>query len=334
MSGGGRVLVTGATGFIGAAVARCLIAAGFAVRALARSGAASGNLAHLPRVEVHRGDLTDPESLRAAVAGCQGVFHVAADYRLWARDADAMRATNVTGTRELLLAAAEAGVERIVHTSSIATLGVRADGRPADEDTPATWADMVGAYKQSKYLAEAEARRLADERGVPVVIVNPSLPVGPGDHRPTPTGRMVLDAARGRMPAYVETGLNVVHVDDVAAGHLLAFRHGTVGERYILGGEDMMLRDILARIADLTGRAPPRVRLPHDLLVPAAHASEWWARISGREPTLTIDGLRLSRKRMFFTSERARRELGYQARPAAEALADAVAWYRAEGYCP
>lgn len=325
------VLVTGATGFVGSAVARHLIAAGFAVKALVRTGADTSNLAGLP-VELRRGDLTDAGSLRTAVRGCRGVFHVAADYRLWTRTPDTMYAVNVAGTRELLLAAAAAGVERIVYTSSVATLGVHKDASPADEQTSVTFDEMIGHYKKSKFLAEAEVRWLAGDQGVPVVIVNPSAPVGPRDRRPTPTGRMILDAATGRMPAYVDTGLNVVHVDDVAAGHLLAFHHGAVGERYILGGEDMTLRDILVRVAALTGRKPPRLRLPHRMLEPVAHASELWARLSGREPLLTVDGLRLSRKHMFFTSARAERELGYRPRPAAQALADAVEWYRAEGY--
>lgn len=327
----GPVLVTGATGFVGSAVVRQLLAAGVAVKALVRPGADTGALAGLPEVEPRRGDLTDPASLRAAVRGCRGVFHVAADYRLWTRTPDAMYAVNVTGTRDLLLAAAAAGVERIVYTSSVATLGARSDGGPADERTHVTFDEMIGHYKKSKFLAEAEARRLAGD-GVPVVIVNPSMPVGPRDRRPTPTGRMLLDAARGRMPAYVDTGLNVVHVDDVAAGHLLAYRHGVVGERYILGGEDMSLRDILIQIAALTGRTPPRLRLSQRVLLPLAHASELWARLSGREPLLTVDGLRLSRKHMYFTSERASRELGYRSRPAQQAIADAVDWYRAEGY--
>lgn len=328
----GPALVTGATGFVGSAVVRQLATAGVDVRALVRAGADTGNLAGLPPVELRHGDLTDAASLRAAVRGCRGVFHVAADYRLWAPDPTAMYAVNVTGTRDLLLAAAEAGVERIVYTSSVATLGTREDGSPADERTPVTFDEMIGHYKKSKFLAEDMARRLAADNGVPAVIVNPSAPLGPRDRRPTPTGRIILDAASGRMPAYMDTGLNVVHVDDVAAGHLLAFRHGVVGERYILGGEDMTLRDILTRVAALAGRTPPRLRLSQRALEPVARASELWARISGREPLLTVDGLRLSRKHMYFTSERARRELGYHSRPAAQAIADAVEWYRAEGY--
>ncbi len=325
------VLVTGATGFVGSAVARHLVEAGFTVKALMRATASTGNIAGVP-VEPVRGDLSDPASLKAAVRGCRGLFHVAADYRLWTRDPDAMYAVNVDGTRELLLAAAEAGVERIVYTSSVATLGTHGDGTPADEHTASTFEDMIGHYKKSKFLAEAAVRRLVSEQGVPAIIVNPSAPVGPRDRRPTPTGRMILDAAAGRMPAYVDTGLNVVHVDDVAAGHLDAYRHGTIGERYILGGEDMTLRQILACIAELTGGRAPRWRLPHRVLEPVAYASEFWARLRDREPLLTVDGLRLARKHMFFSSERAQRELGYRSRPARLAISDAIEWYRAEGY--
>jgi dihydroflavonol-4-reductase len=243
-----------------------------------------------------------------------------------------MYRTNVDGTRALLLAAAEAGVGRIVYTSSVATLGRWADGRPANETTPAVLDDMIGHYKRSKYLAEEMVRELTSQQGLPVVIVNPSAPIGPRDSRPTPTGRMVLEAARGRMPAYVDTGLNLVHVDDVAAGHLLAFEHGKIGERYILGGENLPLGEILAVIARLAGRRPPRVRLPAAALLPIAVLAEAIARFrrSG-EPLVTTDGVRLARKRMYFTSAKAERALGYSARPAEAALRDAIAWYRARG---
>lgn len=325
------VLVTGATGFVGSAVVRRLLAEGLAVRALVRAGADRRNLDGLP-VETVEGDLLDEASLRRAVTGCEGLFHVAADYRLWVPDPDRMERINVAGTRALMLAALQAGVPRIVHTSSVATLGLLPGG-VADEDTPSTLADMIGPYKRTKFLGEQEVRRLIAERGLPAVIVNPSTPVGPRDIRPTPTGRMIADAAAGRMPAYVDTGLNIVHVDDVAEGHWLAYRAGEVGQRYILGGENLMLRDILAIIATLTGRTPPVIRLPHRALIPVAYAMEAFARVSrtASEPLMTVDGVRLSRKRMFFSSAKAEASLGYRPRPAAEALADAVAWFREQG---
>ncbi|HET6520464.1 MAG TPA: hopanoid-associated sugar epimerase [Geminicoccaceae bacterium] len=326
-------LVTGATGFVGSAVARRLLQAGEAVRVLVRPTSDRRNLADLPgRAEVAVGDLGDRGSLERALRGCRVLYHVAADYRLWARRPDELYATNVDGTRALLLAAGAAGVERIVYTSSVATLGVPGDGRPGDEGSPVALADMIGHYKRSKFLAEEEVRRLVREHGLPVVIVNPSAPIGPRDVRPTPTGRLVVEAARGRIPAVVDTGLNVVHVDDVALGHLLAFERGRVGERYVLGGHDVMLADLVGRIAAIAGRRPPRFRLPHGAVLPVAYAAEAVARLTGREPLATVDGVRMARKRMFFTSARAERELGYRARPAEEALRDAVAWFGANGY--
>jgi dihydroflavonol-4-reductase len=324
------VLVTGATGFVGAAVARRLTAAGCGVRVLVRAGSDRRNLAGLSVTTV-TGDLTDRASLAPAVAGCEGLFHVAADYRLWVRDPAAMYRTNVEGTRAVLLAAADAGVRRMVYTSSVATLGTRPDGKAADENTPALLPDMIGPYKRSKYMAEEVVRLLA-ATGLPVVIVNPSTPVGPGDIKPTPTGQMIVDALAGRMPAYVDTGLNIVHVDDVAAGHLQAYERGTIGRRYILGGVDMTLREILAECARLAGRQPPRVRIPHAVALPVAYLAEGWARLRGGTPLATVDGVRLSRKRMYFSSARAERELGYRARGATEALGDAAAWFRAQGY--
>jgi dihydroflavonol-4-reductase len=324
-------LVTGGTGFVGSAVVRALLAAGEPVRALVRPSSDTRNLDGLP-VERVTGDLRDASSLHRALAGCATLYHVAADYRLWAPDPRELYASNVEGTRALMEAALAQGVGRIVYTSSVATLGLHADGWPADEETPVGIDDMIGHYKRSKYLAEEVVRAMARTQGLPAVIVNPSAPVGPRDRKPTPTGRMVLDAAAGRMPAYVDTGLNIVHVDDVAAGHLAACRAGRIGERYILGSENMSLREILAAISGIVGRPPPRLRLPHGLLVPVAHVAEAWARRSGREPLLTVDGVRLARKHMYFTCERARRELGYAPRPAHDALADAVAGFRALGY--
>src|SRR6185437_15203931 len=323
-------LVTGATGFVGAAVARALLAEGWEVRALVRAGSDRRNVAALG-VEQVVGDLTDAASLEHALAGCEAAFHVAADYRLWAPQPEELYRTNVEGTTHLFDAAQRAGVGRIVYTSSVATVGLPAEGGPGAEDTPVGLADMIGHYKRSKFLAEERAREAA-ARGVPVVIVNPSTPIGPGDVKPTPTGQIVLDAARGRTPAYVDTGLNIVHVDDVAAGHLLAYHRGRIGERYILGGDDMTLRQILTLIAQLAGRSPPRIRLPHGVVLPVAYVSELYARLTGRPTRVTVEGVRRARKRMFFSSAKAVHELGYRWRPPSEAFSDALRWFRDNGY--
>jgi dihydroflavonol-4-reductase len=324
-----RALLTGGSGFVGAAVARALLRQGWDVRALVRPSADRRNL-HGLSLEVVAGDLNDPASLAPAAHACEALFHVAADYRLGARNPQDLYRTNVEGTRSVLAAARAAGVRRVVYTSSVATIGIPADGSPGDETTPVTLADMIGHYKRSKFLAEQVAREAA-RAGSSVVIVNPSTPVGPGDIKPTPTGQMVRDAARGRMPAYVDTGLNIVHVDDVAAGHLLALQHGRDGESYILGGEDLSLRAILTEIARIVGRRPPRVRLPARALLPVAFVAEAVARLTGGSTRITVEGVRLAHKRMFFSSAKASRELGYQARPAVQALADAVTWLRAQG---
>ena len=324
-----RALVTGATGFVGAAVARALLREGCEVRALARKGSDRRNLQRIA-VEVVEGDLNDPASLVPAVAGCEALFHVAADYRLGAFDPRELYQTNVEGTRHILDAARAAGVRRVVYTSSVATIGIPKDGTPGSENTPSTLADMVGHYKRSKFLAE-EAAREAVRLGSEVVIVNPSTPVGPGDIKPTPTGQLVFDAAAGRMPAYVDTGLNIAHVDDVAAGHLLAFQRGRPGERYILGGEDMTLREILGEIARLVGRKPPSIRLPSAVVMPIAYVAEAMARVTGRPTRVTVEGVRMSRKLMFFSSAKAAQELGYQWRKPTQAFADAIDWFRAEG---
>jgi dihydroflavonol-4-reductase len=324
-------LVTGATGFLGSAVARALVARGHKVRVLARPQSDRRNLAGLA-VEIVEGRLEDPPSLQRAVAGCHFLFHVAADYRLWVRDKAAMMRANVDGTGALLQAAQQAGLERIVYTSSVAVLGHQAAG-PADETTPSTLEDMVGAYKQAKFLAEAEVSRMVADQGLPAVIVNPSTPIGPRDIKPTPTGRIIVEAAAGRIPAYVDTGLNVVHVDDVADGHLLALDRGRIGERYILGGTNMRLVDILRHIAKRTGRKDRLVRLPRRPLFPIAVAAECLARFTGREPMITVDALKMARWYMWFSSAKAERELGYRHRPAEQALDDALAWFRAEGYC-
>jgi dihydroflavonol-4-reductase len=324
-----RALVTGATGFVGAAVARALLKEQWQVRALARPGSDRSNLSGLA-VEVCEGDLTQSESLAPAVQGCEALFHVAADYRLGARDHEQLYRTNVEGTRAILAAARAAGVRRIVYTSSVAAVGIPKDGTPGAEQTPVMLENMIGHYKRSKFLAE-EVVREAIRAGAPAVIVSPSTPVGPGDVKPTPTGQLVLDAAAGRMPAYVDTGLNIVHVDDVAMGHLLAYKHGTLGERYILGGQDMTLRQILREISGLVGRRAPSIRLPYGVVLPMAYVAEGWAKITGRSGRLTLEGVRMSRKHMFFSSEKAVRELGYTYRAPVLAFEDAIRWFRQTG---
>ncbi|HET8554867.1 MAG TPA: hopanoid-associated sugar epimerase [Rhodanobacteraceae bacterium] len=326
-----RVLVTGATGFIGSAVVRNLLHAGYRVRALVRPTSRLDSLEGLD-VETATGDVRDLPSLLDAMQGCGGVFHVAADYRLWTPDADAMYACNVEGSRHVLEAARQVGVKRIVYTSSVATLGLHADGTPADEDTPVMLEQMIGHYKRSKFLAEQVVGDMARELSLDVVTVHPAAPVGPRDIKPTPTGRMVLDAARGRMPGYVDTGLDIVHVDDVAEGHRLAYERGARGRHYILGGENLSLRDILVQVADITGRRRPWLRLPHAVVLPVAHVAEAWAGVSGREPSVTVAGARLARKHMYFSHQRAADELDYRPRPAHEALVDAVQWFAQNGY--
>jgi dihydroflavonol-4-reductase len=326
----GLSLVTGATGFVGAAVARALLAAGLPVRVLARPNSDRRNLAGLD-VEIAEGSLEDSVSLTAAVAGCRYLFHVAADYRLWVPNPAAMFRVNVDCTRELMLAALEVGVERIVYTSSVATLGIVAGG-VADEATPSGYGDMIGPYKQSKFAAEEAVHTLILERGLPAVIVNPSTPVGPGDVKPTPTGRIIVEAAKGKMPGYVDTGLNIVHVDDVAAGELLAAERGVVGERYILGGENLTLEAILGEVARAVRRRPPTLKIPYGVVLPIAAGAEMMAWLTGREPFTTLDGVRMSRKKMYFSSAKAMRDLGYAPRSAHRAIVDAVAWFEANGY--
>ena len=325
------ILVTGGSGFVGAAVVRQLLAAGHAVRALIRPTSVRANLDGLA-VEIVQGDLRDAASLGRAMAGIRFVFHVAADYRLWARRPEEIVRTNVEGTRALMEAALGAGVERIVYTSSVATLKARLDGGPSDETSLLEPASAVGAYKYSKVVAERLVETMVAERKLPAVIVNPSTPIGPRDVRPTPTGRIIIEAAAGRMPAYVDTGLNLVHVDDVAIGHLLALDKGRIGERYILGGQDVLLGDMLREIARQTGRSPPKLRLPRRLIFPIAYAAEAVAYFTDREPFVTTTGLRLAKDRMFFTSAKAERELSYRARPYGEAIAEAIAWFRQNGY--
>ncbi len=326
MGGTDLTLVTGATGFVGAAVARALAARGDRLRLTMRRGGNTKNFAGIA-AEVVELDLADPAGFASAVQGCRYVYHVAADYRLWVPDVAAMRRVNIDGAVALLQAAAAAGVERSVYTSSVAALGLMADGSPADEQTPIKPLHHVGAYKQSKYDAEQAVRALA-AAGQNIVIVNPTAPVGPGDIKPTPTGKMILDAALGKMPAYVDTGLNVVHVDDCAHGHLLAMAKGRAGEAYILGGQDMMLKELLAEIALQTGAKPPSVQLPIGPLMPLAWVMERVAEVTGKPPLMTPDVLTMARKKMFFCSAKATQELGYTPRPAAEAVRDALAWFR------
>jgi dihydroflavonol-4-reductase len=323
--------VTGVSGFVGSAVARRLLREGMAVRALVRRSSNRANISGLD-VDVVEGDIRDRSAFLKAMKGVRYVFHVAADYRLWAPDPAEIIATNVEGTRNVMAAALDAGVERIVYTSSVATLHPSNDGTPVDETAPLREADAIGAYKKSKVMAERMVEHMVVETGLPAVTVNPSTPIGPRDIRPTPTGRIVVEAACGRMPAYVDTGLNLVHVDDVAEGHLQALQRGRIGERYILGGEDMTLGQMLGEIARLAGRRAPTMRLPRQLVYPIAYGAEAMARVTGREPFATVDGLRMAQYKMFFSSAKSARELSYRFRPAVDALADAYRWFGQSGY--
>lgn len=331
MSKSAHVLITGATGLVGSALARKLVAEGTAVRALVRSGSPRFHLDGLD-LEFVEGDMRDARSVRAAMAGIRHVFHVAADYRLWARDPNEIYAANVDGTRTIMQEAQRLGAERIVYTSSVATIALREDGTPADESIGLSVEEGIGAYKRSKIAAERLVEAMVAERGLPAVIVNPSTPIGPRDVKPTPTGRLILEAAKGHMPGYVDTGLNVVHVADVADGELLAAEKGRIGERYILGGENLSLAEILGEVARAVGRRPPRLKVPYPLAFSAAAFGTAMARVTGREPFTTLDGVRMSRKKMYFSSAKAERELGYKPRPAREAIADAVAWFAANSY--
>ncbi|MEA2780611.1 MAG: dihydroflavonol-4-reductase [Rhodospirillaceae bacterium] len=331
MTAANEILVTGGTGFVGSAVTRALVAAGRPIRVLARPGSPRRNLDGLD-VDIVEGDMRDAADVDRAMAGVRFLFHVAADYRLWAPDPREILRNNLTGTRNLMEAAIRHGVERIVYTSSVATIALSPDGRPADETGRLAEADAVGAYKRSKVAAERLVQAMIAERGLPAVIVNPSTPIGPRDVKPTPTGRIIVEAASGRMPGYVDTALNLVHVDDVAEGHLAALDRGRIGELYILGGENVALADMLADIAGIVGRPPPRLKFPRRLIYPIALAAEAVARVTGREPFVTRDGLRMAKYRMVFTSAKAERELGYRARPYRDGLIDAVDWFRRAGY--
>lgn len=321
------ILVTGASGFVGWHVARLLADAGHTVRALVRKGSAVAGLA----VQVFEGDLRDARSVQQAILGCGAVFHVAADYRLWAKDREEIFETNVRGTAQLLELASIEGVERFVYTSTVGCIGIPEDGF-GTEETPVDPRQMMGAYKESKYLAEQSVLRLA-EQGFPAVIVNPTAPVGERDVKPTPTGRIILDFLRGRMPAYIDTGLNVVDVEDVARGHLLAFEHGTPGERYILGSENLTMREILEILAEESGRRAPSLKLPYGVAMAFAVADTALAAVTGKEPRAPVDAVKMARKKMFVSCAKAERELGYRAAPARQGLAKAIRWFRANGYC-
>lgn len=326
---GDIVLVTGASGFVGSAVARKLAARGFAVRVLVRPSSPRANFAGLA-CEIAEGDMRDPASLTAAMNGVRYLFHAAADYRLWARDLGEIVRNNREGTRNVMEAAHTARVERIVYTSSVATLLPRDDGQDACETDRADETSAVGTYKKSKVAAERLVEAMIAD-GLPATIASPTTPIGPRDIRPTPTGRIVVEAAMGRMPAYVDTGLNLVHVDDVAEGHVLVLEKGRIGETYILGGQNATLKEMLSEIARLSGRRAPRIRLPRGPIYPFAYAAEAVARLTGREPFVTADALDMSKHRMFFTSAKAERELSYRARPYRAALEDALAWFRETG---
>lgn len=330
MTGSDGVLVTGASGFVGSAVVRLLVHKGHRVRALVRP---TSRIAHLRElgVELAVGDVRCAEAVRSAMRGVRWAFHVAADYRLWAPQPKDIANTNVLGTLIFISEAARAGIERLVYTSSVATLGVRDDGGAADESHPLAAADAIGAYKASKVIAERLVEAAVAD-GLPAVIVNPSTPIGPGDFRPTPTGRLILNAAAGRMPGFVDTGLNFVHVDDVAAGHIAALERGRIGERYILGGQNVTLAALLACVAAETGRRPPWLKIPRALVTPIALGGELVAQVSGREPFVTRDGLRMSKRHMYFTAGKAEGELRFRARSYVEGVRDAIHWFRAAGY--
>ncbi|MES2473333.1 MAG: hopanoid-associated sugar epimerase [Pseudomonadota bacterium] len=322
-------LVTGASGFVGSAVARALVARGLHVRVLMRPTASRDNIAGT-ECEPVAGDMRDEASMTAAMKGARYFFHVAADYRLWARDSGEIERNNLKGVQASMGAALTCGVEKVVYTSSVAAL--KPGEAAVDETSRHTPESVIGAYKRSKLVAEREVERLIETERLPAVIVAPSTPIGPRDIKPTPTGRIIVEAATGRMPAFVDTGLNLVHVDDVAQGHLLALEKGKIGENYILGGEDVSLEVMLADIAAMAGRKAPTIKLPRAPLFPLAWGAEFIARLTGKEPFLTADALRMSRYRMFFSSEKARRELGYTARPYREGLSDALSWFAQNGY--
>jgi dihydroflavonol-4-reductase len=325
-----KVLVTGATGFVGGALARALVRAGTDVRVLVRSKADDRMLSELP-VERVEGDLLNPASLRTALAGCRQLYHVAAYYALWAKDPAIFYDVNVTGTRNVLTAARTAGIERTVYCSTIGAIGLPAGGGLGTEDTPVSLEQMAGHYKRSKYLAEQEVLTFA-RQGFPVVIVNPSAPVGAGDVKPTPTGQVIVDFMKHRMPAYIETGMNIVDVDDVAAGHLLAMEKGRLGERYILGCKNLMLKEVFDILSQLTGVKAPSLRLPRSLVLPLAYVNQWMADLTGQAPRIPLEGVKMAKYRMHYDCSKALRELGIPQTPPETALEKAVRWFRDHRY--
>jgi len=328
-----KVFLTGATGFVGHHVARALAAQGARLRMLVRKTSNLANLEGIPG-ETHVGDLSKPESLRPALVGCDAVVHVAADYRLWVRDPQAMYRANVDGTRELLRMAREAGVPRFVYTSSVATLCFRSDGGVADEDAPVSLREMVGHYKRSKFMAEQQAMAAA-QGGQQVVVLNPTTPIGPNDAKPTPTGRILVEFLKRKFPVYMDTGLNLVDVAEVARTHVDALTRGKPGRRYVLGGENLTLKQILDRMSAITGIPSPTVRIPHAAAAAYAFFDEWiTGRILGREPRATLEEVRMGRKKMFASSARAQEELGFRVLSVDPALRAAIEWFRARGYAP
>jgi dihydroflavonol-4-reductase len=331
MSTQDRILITGASGFVGSAVARAAQQRGFRVRVLIRPTSPRRNLAGID-AEIVEGDVRDQACIADALDDVRYLFHVAADYRLWARDPREIERNNLEGARAVMRAALQRQVERVVYTSSVATLRVHGQTIAATEDTPLDASEAIGAYKRSKILAERLVEQMIVRDGLQAVIVNPSTPIGARDIRPTPTGRIIVEAATGRMPAFVDTGLNLVNVDDVAAGHLLALEHGRIGERYILGADNVTLQSLLAEIAAMRGRRAPSVKLPLWPLYPLARVAEAAARLTDKEPFMTVDGLKMSKNRMFFSSAKAQRELGYRPGPYLPALRAALEWFEREGY--
>jgi dihydroflavonol-4-reductase len=325
-----KVLVTGATGFIGGAVVRALVKSGLDVRVLARAGADLQNIQNLT-LERAEGDLRNPASLRTSLIGCRQLYHVAAHYALWAKDPSIFYDINVTGTKNLLEAARDVGVERIVYCSTIGAIGLPPGGGLGTEETPVSLEQMAGHYKRSKYLAEQEVIKLA-RAGLPVVIVNPSAPVGAGDVKPTPTGQVIVDFMKGRMPAYIETGMNIVDVDDVAAGHLLAMEKGRIGERYILGNKNLMLREVFEIMSRLTGIKAPTIKLPRLAILPLAYANQWIANFTGQPPRIPLEGVKMAKYKMHYDCSKAIGELGIPLTPPEVALEKAVRWFRDHGY--
>ncbi len=322
--------VTGGTGFIGSHVIECLLKKGWHVKALTRRKHLPLFL-HFPKVQWIFGNLLNREVLRKAISGCDAIFHIAADYRLWSKNPKELYKTNVDGTRNLLSLAKENEIPRVVYTSSVGALGLYKDGTPANEDTPVHLKDMIGHYKRSKFLAERVAEKYADS-GLSVVIVNPSTPIGPRDHKPTPTGRIIVDFINGRMPAYVDTGLNFIHVRDVAVGHILAYEKGKTGEKYILGNRNMTLKDFFNLLSKITEIPAPRVRLPRNFVLSIAYINEVISKITHKPPAVPLEGVRMSQYLMFFDSTKAVRELGLPQTPLEKAIKEAIAWYVQAGY--